>query len=228
MMSDAELFEILRGVTTDSLATVLMKKGLRNQWVPMDPREWQDQMDVTVTVGLGTGNKDQQLGHLMMILQIQREAMAQLGPGNPLVGLENIYNTLQKICENAGLKTVNPYFQDPGSAQASAFAEAMAGEPASAPPGPRAVAAEGKAQADLVRAQNEPAIARQQALLEMLGKLLAAKIQAGADVESARIRAGADLAGPLTDSLREIFTEAQPADASGASEPMPQPEARPR
>ena len=25
---------------------------LRNQWVPMDPREWQDQMDVTVTVGL--------------------------------------------------------------------------------------------------------------------------------------------------------------------------------
>src|SRR5690348_12251385 len=38
---------------------------LRNQWVPMDPREWQDQMDVTVTVGLGTGNKDQQLGHLM-------------------------------------------------------------------------------------------------------------------------------------------------------------------
>src|SRR5215472_2650874 len=101
--------------------------------------------------------------------------MAQLGPGNPLVGLENIYNTLQKICENAGLKTVHPYFQDPGSAQASAFAEAMAGEPASAPPGPRAVAAEGKAQADLVRAQNEPAIARQQALLEMLGKLLAAK-----------------------------------------------------
>src|SRR5262249_54973640 len=27
MMSDAELFEILRGVTTDSLATVMMKKG---------------------------------------------------------------------------------------------------------------------------------------------------------------------------------------------------------
>ena len=196
---------------------------LRNQWVPMDPREWQDQMDVTVTVGLGTGNKDQQLGHLMMILQIQREAMAQLGPGNPLVGLENIYNTLQKICENAGLKTVNPYFQDPGSAKASP------GGPVSAPPpDPRAVAAQGKAQADLVRAQNEPAIAQQQALLEMLGKLLAAKIQAGADVESARIRAGADLAGPLTDSLGEIFMEAQPADMSWTSEPMPQPGAGPR
>ena len=32
-MSDTELFEILKRVTTDSLATVLMKKGLRNQWV---------------------------------------------------------------------------------------------------------------------------------------------------------------------------------------------------
>jgi hypothetical protein len=35
-------------------------------------------MDVTVTVGLGTGNKDQQLGHLMMILQTQQAAMQQL------------------------------------------------------------------------------------------------------------------------------------------------------
>ncbi|HEX4569950.1 MAG TPA: hypothetical protein VH184_05970 [Dongiaceae bacterium] len=202
---------------------------LRNQWVPMDPREWQDQMDVTVTVGLGTGNKDQQLGHLMMILQVQREAMAQLGPGNPLVGLENIYHTLEKICENAGLKTANPYFRDPGSAHAPAFAEATAGGPASAPPpDPRALAAQGKAQADLVRARNEPAIAQQQALLEMMGKLLAAKIQAGADVESARIRAGADLAGPLTDSLREIFMVAQPTDRPVASEPMPQPGASPR
>ena len=110
-----------------------------------------------------------------------------------------------------------------------AFAEATAGGPASAPPpDPRALAAQGKAQADLVRARNEPAIAQQQALLEMMGKLLAAKIQAGADVESARIRAGADLARPLADSLREIFMVAQPTDRPVASEPMPQPGANPR
>jgi regulator of RNase E activity RraA len=47
-MSDAELFELLKGVTTDSLATVLMKKGLRNQWVrgPMPMR-----VDFPRTVG---------------------------------------------------------------------------------------------------------------------------------------------------------------------------------
>jgi len=33
MQDDAQLFESLKRVTTDSLATVLLKKGLRNQWV---------------------------------------------------------------------------------------------------------------------------------------------------------------------------------------------------
>ena len=33
MQDDAALFETLKRVTTDSVATVLLKKGLRNQWV---------------------------------------------------------------------------------------------------------------------------------------------------------------------------------------------------
>jgi regulator of RNase E activity RraA len=33
MQDDAALFETLKRVTTDSMATVLLKKGLRNQWV---------------------------------------------------------------------------------------------------------------------------------------------------------------------------------------------------
>ncbi len=33
MQEDAALFETLKRVTTDSIATILLKKGLRNQWV---------------------------------------------------------------------------------------------------------------------------------------------------------------------------------------------------
>src|SRR6267142_5418324 len=33
MQDDSALFETLKRVTTDSIATVLLKKGLRNQWV---------------------------------------------------------------------------------------------------------------------------------------------------------------------------------------------------
>src|SRR3974390_2593080 len=42
-MSDAALFEILRGVTTATLTTILLKKGLRNVWVrgPMPIRPGQ-------------------------------------------------------------------------------------------------------------------------------------------------------------------------------------------
>ena len=33
MQDDADLFETLKRITTDSIATVLLRKGLRNQWV---------------------------------------------------------------------------------------------------------------------------------------------------------------------------------------------------
>ena len=48
MQEDAALFETLKRVTTDSIATILLKKGLRNQWVrgPMPLR-----LDQPRTVG---------------------------------------------------------------------------------------------------------------------------------------------------------------------------------
>ncbi len=33
---------------------------LRNKWVEIDPREWEDRKDLSISVGLGAGNKDQQ------------------------------------------------------------------------------------------------------------------------------------------------------------------------
>ena len=87
---------------------------LRNRWVPMDPREWNTQMDVSISVGLGTGNKDQMLAHLRSLLDIQVQAIRmQGGVDGPLVRLENVYNTLAKLVENAGLKSADPYFTDP-------------------------------------------------------------------------------------------------------------------
>ncbi len=34
------------------------KIKLRNQWVPVDPREWDSKFNMTVTVGLGTGSQE--------------------------------------------------------------------------------------------------------------------------------------------------------------------------
>lgn len=81
---------------------------LRGEWVPMDPSQWSEQMDVTVNVALGTNSKQEQQAYLQQILAIQEKAM-----NTPLVDYKKMYNTLTRLVENAGLKTVEPYFNDP-------------------------------------------------------------------------------------------------------------------
>ena len=87
---------------------------IRNNFIPMNPMEWRDRCNVSIQVGLGTGSRDQQLGILNQILRQQIEAIKLQGsPAGPIVNMNNIYNTLSKIVENAGLKDVNAYFTDP-------------------------------------------------------------------------------------------------------------------
>lgn len=90
---------------------------LRNKWVAIDPRAWNAEMDTSVNVGLGTGNKDQQLGHLMAIWDKQIQAMqVQGGRDGPLVALQNLYETANKLVQNAGIKNPEGYFSDPSKA----------------------------------------------------------------------------------------------------------------
>jgi hypothetical protein len=87
---------------------------IRNDFVPMNPMEWRDRCNVTIHVGLGTGSRDQQLQILNGILGRQLEAIKLQGSAaGPVVNLNNIYNTLARIIENAGLKDVASYFTDP-------------------------------------------------------------------------------------------------------------------
>jgi flagellar biosynthesis GTPase FlhF len=84
---------------------------LRGKWVDIDPRSWKTRKDLTVSVGLGTGNKDQQLQHLMMILTAQKEAL-QIGIASP----ENIYNSLVKLTQNAGFRNSEEFWTNPKDA----------------------------------------------------------------------------------------------------------------
>lgn len=88
---------------------------LRGKWVTMNPTEWSDEMDFTPSVGIGTGNKDQMLMHLDGIWQKQIAIVQfQGGLNGPLVTAANVFNTLAKTVENAGLKSADLYFTDPG------------------------------------------------------------------------------------------------------------------
>jgi hypothetical protein len=85
---------------------------LRDQFVAMDPRAWNTQWDMTTNVGLGTGDKDTQLGHLMRIAQMQGAAL-QMPGGQLLLKPKNLYQTASKIVENAGFKNVEDFWTDP-------------------------------------------------------------------------------------------------------------------
>lgn len=84
---------------------------LRNEWVPIDPRVWDSNMDCTVNVGLGAGMTDERLGVLGQVLLQQKEILEKLGPSNPLVGLGQFRNTLAKMLEVSGYTDTNQFFK---------------------------------------------------------------------------------------------------------------------
>ena len=87
---------------------------IRGKYIPMRPYEWKDRINVTVQVGLGSGSKEQQLILTNAILQRQMEAInLQQNVYGPMVNLRNIYNSLKKLVEHAGLNSVEPFFMDP-------------------------------------------------------------------------------------------------------------------
>lgn len=81
---------------------------LSGGWVTVDPREWTNQFDLTINVGLGTGNKDQQVQHLMALKQAQVAAL-QIGYATP----QNLFAADTKLAEALGFKNSEQFFTDP-------------------------------------------------------------------------------------------------------------------
>ena len=84
---------------------------LRDEWVPIDPRVWDSNMDCQVSVGLGSGMTDERLGVLAQVASQQKEILEKLGPSNPLVGLGQFRNTLAKMLEVSGYADTNQFFK---------------------------------------------------------------------------------------------------------------------
>ena len=81
---------------------------LRGKWVPVDPRQWKKRSDMTLAVGLGTGNKEQLAAGLMNILMAQKEAIA-IGVATP----KNLYNALAELTKAYGFSTPEKFWTEP-------------------------------------------------------------------------------------------------------------------
>lgn len=102
---------------------------LRNQWVQMDPRQWNAGMDATVNIGLGAGTRERDIQAMQFVMNLQREIIAAFGKNNPFVKPENLYNSLVKSIESAGLRSPNMYITKPDPQEIQQMMEAEANKP---------------------------------------------------------------------------------------------------
>lgn len=105
------VFELLQKHQTKPMTV-----RLRNKWVPINPSEWNARMDMTISVGLGTGDKQQQFNVLMQLLNLDQAIVKlQGGVQGPLLTAPNIHAKLEKLIEAAGYKNPAAFYSDPAT-----------------------------------------------------------------------------------------------------------------
>ena len=184
---------------------------LNNSYVPVRPTEWKDRFNISIVVGLGTGSKEQQIMLLNNILERQLQAFQlQGGKEMPMVTLKNIYNTLSKIIENAGLKNVESYFVNPDI-----------GKQLMQPPAPPPLTPIEKIEFTRIDAENKRKLAdielqyqelqqkAQQMSLDFEAKIKEMALKYNTQLDTAKIKADADLDKMMMASDTKIIEQAQ-------------------
>ena len=131
----------------------------------LNPREWDNQYNVNINVGIGNGSRDEKIGMLQMILAKQEQIIQQYGLSNPLVTLKQYRETLAKFINSSGYKDDIQFINEITEEQAQQMAQQAAesqGQPA-----PEVQAAEAIAKAEMQKAQMKAQTDAQKNELEM-------------------------------------------------------------
>jgi hypothetical protein len=83
---------------------------VNGEFVPVDPRSWSADSDMSVNVGLGTGKHEEKAMVLRETLQTQMGIWQSYGPNNGIVTMTMIRNTLADILRHSGLHNAERYY----------------------------------------------------------------------------------------------------------------------
>lgn len=111
--AEAMVAPMFRGIFK-TLTDYCMEKlsfRLNGTFVQYDPQEWREGYDMSINVGIGTGDNVQQQQFLTGLAQGQFALMQS--PMAHLVDPQNIYNLHARMIENAGFKTPGEFLTDP-------------------------------------------------------------------------------------------------------------------
>ena len=183
---------------------------LNNQFIPVKPTEWRNKFNISIVVGLGSGSKEQQIVMLNNILERQLQAFQLQGNREyPMVSLKNIYNSLSKIIENAGLKNTENYFVNPD------MGKQMVTPPPPTEPSPiekiefkRIASEEQRKLAELELELKKVKAKNAEILYDNEIKLKELELKYNAQIDSQQIKADADLNKMLVAESTKDFREA--------------------
>jgi len=142
---------------------------LRDEWVEMDPRQWNAGMDAVVNVGLGTGSRDRDMTMLNNILGTQI-AFADRFQGSGMATeaidmIPRIVKTATKIAEAAGIRNADSFYPEIKPEELEQL-KAQAAQASQQPP-PEVQIAQQKMQADMQVQQAKIAGDQQKAQADM-------------------------------------------------------------
>lgn len=155
---------------------------LRGEWVDMDPRGWDADLDVVINVGLGSGSRERDLAILQAIAQKQELVIQALGPvvaAQLKMGPDKVFATYRKMVEAGGIKSPETYFPEIGEDDVARIVQQQQSQP-----DPRMQ--ETQARTELVRAQTQHVAAQMQ---KMQADAVTAQQQAQADAVKAQAEA---------------------------------------
>jgi len=143
-----DLFQLVHGLLLKNQDQEKVVR-LRNTWVPVNPSEWRERYDLTVSVGLGTGTAEERIQKVQALAMGQ----AQLAPFG-LVGPKEAYASFAEGVKAIGYKNASKFAMDPDSPQ---YQQMMASKPPVADPltESKKIEVQGKLQAEQMRAQAE-------------------------------------------------------------------------
>jgi hypothetical protein len=163
---------------------------MRGEFVEFDPRTWANQYDVSINVGLGAGNRQEQMAMLSMVLAKQEQLIAQFGPANPYVSPAQYRSTLGRMVEIAGFKDSTEFYKTITPEQDQALSNPPP-QQQQMPPEVQALMARTQAeiQANQAKAQADMQMQQQQMQIDME----MAQQKAGLEMQLLREKEGAKL-----------------------------------
>ncbi len=130
----------------------------------IDPREWDNQYNVSINVGLGNGTGDEKIAMLQMILAKQEQVLMQYGLANPLVDIKQYRQTLAKFINASGYRDDAQFIKEIDDA---GMAQVMQADAQQDKTPPEVQASQAIAKAEIQKAQMKQQTDAQKNQLEM-------------------------------------------------------------